>query len=329
MKSRRHIIVSLLGLLFPILQGCIHDHPFGKDVPVVNPENVSSGLEISFNLTWDHHLHQTDFTRALSQNSHRFVIETLKNGDCFSRNEVFLSDSEFSSGSLIHKFSSSFNRESYQLAVWYEKLDPENDNNSFFNSEDLGNVTLLSETTTHGDTLECGYASEILDLRDASSLNTSENIKEVKLNHAGAKFRIVTTDIQEFIAQYRSYLLQGDRFFVNLRFSEKRHSFNLYDNKSIKENTESVRRGPLVLPFADYTELKIADGFVFTDSEEEIDMILSITNTTGQTISQTNLFTFPVKRGIITTVRGNFLSHPIDGSFTVNPVWDGEIEIEI
>lgn len=331
MKVQAFIKTVSLIATFALTQSCIHDHPFGEGE---NPSRLNPELEIAFDLHWSQILHQVDLemagTKAGEEKRHKFIIETSKNGSVYSRDDVYLSDEEFSMGILHHRFSKAFTSENYDLAVWYEKTIPGIEN-PFFDTQSLGEVKLLTTTTTHLDSIQCGHASESLDLRTYSNSRASEEIvKQVELAHSGAKFQIVATDIKDFIEENRAYLLQGDKFFVNLLISEDRHSsLNLYNNRVITNIGKLERKGPLWLPFADYTELKIADGFIFTDSEETVTMILTITNSTGMTVSQTEPFSFPVKRGVITTVRGDFLSFPINGFLTVDPVWDGEIELEI
>lgn len=333
MKRRIVIKSFILAAVALISQSCIHDHPIGDGE---NPSRVNAELEIAFDLSWGQILHQVDFevadteTKAGEEKRHKFIIETSRNGSVYSKEEVYLSDEEFNMGFMHHQFSKAFSTENYDLVVWYERTVPEN-NISFFNTENLDNVTLLTSSVSHLDSIQCAHASETLDLSTYSNSRSSEEIvKQVELEHSGAKFQIVTTDINEFIEENRAYLLQGDSFFVNLSFSEDRHSsINLYNNRPISKGETLERKGELWLPFAEYTELKIADGFIFTESEEMVTMTLTITNTTGMTVSQTQPFSFPVKRGTITTIRGNFLSFPINGFLGVDPVWDGEIEIEI
>ena len=83
------------------------------------------------------------------------------------------------------------------------------------------------------------------------------------------------------------------------------------------------------LPFAEYDELKIAEGFLFCDNDSETSIQLSVLNSALVTVSRTEYFTFPIKRGYITTVRGDFLTHSLNGIFTVDHIWGGEIIIEI
>lgn len=200
MKGNWLIKSFILIVAFLVFPSCIHDHPKGEGE---NPSRVNAELEIAFDLRWNQILHQVDFdiadTKAGEENRHKFIIETAQNGSVYSREEVYLSDEEFNMGMMRHQFSKAFSAENYDLAVWYERLIPENET-PFFDTESLENVTLLTSSVSHLDSIQCAHASETLDLRDYSASRAGDEIvKTVELAHSGAKFQIVATDINEFI----------------------------------------------------------------------------------------------------------------------------------
>ncbi|MCH5233025.1 MAG: hypothetical protein J1E78_05230 [Muribaculaceae bacterium] len=327
MRFRLTIVFALfVWMLFT--QSCIHDHPTGE---TVNPENIDAELEVTFDLRWSQALHIVDFgTKAGERgNLHKFILEAWRDGVTYCRDVVTLSDDEFAMGVMRHTFSKPLAATNYRIGVWYEKTGDEV-TSPYFQTDDLSHIKLLTNSTTHGDSIQCGFGLKDVDFSKMSQNSSRDSeVMTIELEHPGARFHIVATDIRQFIDDNRSYLLQGDSFFVNLSLSQNRHNgFNIYSS-SVKLGEGQIERSSgLWLPFADYDELKIADGFLFTDPEEDVTLTLSITNTTGMVISRTEPFSFPVKRGVITTVRGDFLSFPINGSLTVNPVWDGEIELE-
>lgn len=336
MKGRRaYRILLAMTLLSILLQGCIHEYPHpvkgnssdkGED-----PTAINTFIEVSYDLVWENILHNVSINTksgARDERPHRFVIEVLKESEVVCHDIAYLSPDEFSLGILRHKLSVPLKASVYQIAVWYDLKDSEG--NHAFDIEELREVSMLNLSTTDGEAFQCAYASDYLDLREYSDASEEIEIKkELELDHPGARFEIVTTDIQKFIATYKASLNQGDSFTAHLHFTDSTPvRFNLHTEDFDYGHLLNLS-GRMRLPFADYDELKIAEGFVFCKIESEVTLQLEVKNSSLLPVCKSEYFTFPVKRGHITTARGEFLSSPVDGLFSINTIWDGEIVIEI
>lgn len=336
MRRRDLIFTFCLSLFVFLLQGCIHDYPKplkGSGGKGNDPTVISAAIEVSYDLSWEniiHHVEVSTGTKARNDKPHRFVIEVIQDGEVICQDIEYLSSGEFSLGRLSHKIKSNLKPEKYQVAVWYDLQDEAGE--FPFTMETLHDVRLANYSTSDALALQCAFASDFLDLSDIEYGDQEITVtKELELSHPGARFEIITTDIQQFITNHHEAMLQGDYYTVYLSFtSATAVGFNLHSNTlhyGIKEPLELS--GLMRLPFADYEELKIAEGFLFCNDEQDVDLKLSIKNSALVTISETDYFSFPIKPGYITTIYGDFLSNPIQGAFSINNIWDGEIVIEI
>lgn len=328
-------IFCFLICIASLLQSCIHEYPVATKSPFPgegdDPTSVNALIEVSFSLSWEKLLHTVDFfTKADGREDHsnRFVIEVIKDGSIVCHDVAYLSDDEYSLGKLTHKLSVPLGAKDYKIGVWHDRQDENGDYP--YETEDLSYVTLNRFSTTEPEAMQCAFATEQLDLSDYDVKEETIVTKYIELDHPGARFEIVATDVQRFISEQKEALLQGDSFSTQLFFSNgTASSFNIHSGRLIYGPDNVVLSGRMRLPFDDYEELVIAEGFLFCNDEDEVTVKMNIRNSALVTVSSTDTFTFPVKRGHITVVSGEFLTHPIDGVFSVNHLWDGEIVFEI
>lgn len=313
----------LLCSVVTMIQSCIHDYPYGEGE---NPNKTEAALDISFSLRWDRMLHHIDFeSRARNDRIYRFIIEARKNDEIFCRDVIWLSDAEFLNGNYHHRFSRKLNQAIYQIAVWFDYT-PDGVS-SGFKVDDLTHVSVNTEASVDAEFFQCGYASDYLDLRNKVN---SMIIHEIELKHATSRFEIVATDIQQFITNQKAALNQGDSFRYQLIPADTNPLFfNIFEENIESEGDNNIYSGDIAIPFGLYPELKIAEGISFCNQEDNITFTLVVYNSARMIVTKTEPFTIPVKRGYITVVRGDFLTTPIDGSLSINHIWDGEIFIEV
>lgn len=335
MKKWLHkIILCSLVLSALMMQSCFYEYPSASKgyAPGIgeDPTTVDAFLEVAFEIDWGEMIHVVDFnqdSRAATLRRHRIVIEVLDKNDKVCHDVEYLSDEEFAHGILRHRLSVPLAARNYDIAVWYDRQD-DNGIHSF-SADNLSRVKLTNTSTTDADLMRCAYASHNLDLRDYNVEEETSVASHIELDHPGARFEIIATDIQQFITDQKEALLQDDSFTAHLSFRSMISSFNIYSGEVIWEDENFNISGRMRLPFAEYDELKIAEGFVFCGNQDEVSVTLSVKNSALVTVTQTDVFSFPVKRGYVTKVTGDFLTNSIDGLFSIDNVWDGIIEIEI
>lgn len=327
MKSR---LSTVLFIIFPailFLQACIHEYPYGTGE---NPTFIETQLDITFNLKWQRLLHLLEVETRDNRVDylHKFTIEISRDGRVYSRDIEYLSDDEFSLGKMTYSKSLPVATEPYEVAVWYENLKPDNPGNFYI--EDFTKLKVSENFTLAEQPPACGFANKTLNLNVNNPARGNNLVEELELQFPGARFELIATDVNQFISDQKASLNQGDTFSLNLMVhNNSSYSFNLYTGKVEFLNDNISLKDNLFFPFAEYEELTIAQGFLFCDSEDEITMKLAVFNSARILVTQTENFTFPVKRGFITTIRGDFLTHYLDGSLSIDHIWEGEIVCEI
>lgn len=327
MNCRDFYLIGWLISLVVLFGSCIHEYPIGYGE---DPTKVMAGIELEFDLSWENMNYTPDFSssRAKTQNPHKFIFEIIQNGRIIATEKRELSSEDFAKGYLNHKISSSLKANEYQLAVWYEFSEKEE--NEFFEHQNLNNIFLISQSLSDHPKLQCGYANDLLDLRGFSGYKGEPIVKKLKLGHPGARFEIIATDIQEFISEQKAALNQGDIFTMNIVFGEKTPSgFNVFEASPVIKDESIEYSGELFFPFAEYDELKLAEAYLFCREADYITAKIITYNSARKIVSQTPYFSFPLKRGYITQIKGEFLSFPLNGSLTIDHIWEGEILFEI
>ena len=288
------IILSMTALS---LQGCIHEYPVyipgkGPDKGE-DPTIAEAYIEVECLLSWENMMHRVDFdTRAREETGQRLIFEISKNGESVVKDIEYLLDTDFSSGIFRHRISLPLEKDVYSVAVWYDIADKEG--NRLFSANSLNEVFLADLSTSKGEFYQCAHASDILDLRDEKVIPDEPVVKNLKLEYPGARFEIVATDINEFIAQKKEALNQGDSFKTHIKIAAGGFSnFNVFSGKLYSGEAGFEFSGKMRLPFDEYDELKIAEGFIFCYPEDEVSMQLSIENSANTTVSHTEFFNFP------------------------------------
>lgn len=324
----RHIPIMLLWLLFA---GCIHEYPRivpgPAPAPGETPEKVEAFIEVNCRLSWQEMFHTLNFsTRGRSERPHRLIVEVSRDGETVCNDVEDLTEEEFAEGTWHHRLSISLEPKVYTIAVWYDREDADGEHP--FVADNLGKVTITSFTTYNPEPVQCGYASDTLDLTEyIGSQETTTILKQLSLSPAGAMVRLVASDVNEFISQNKEALNQGDTFTSRISFSSGAYdSFDSYSGRQRSTGQEMEMSGWMRLPFDEYNSLKIAEGFFFCADEGEATARFSVTNQALMTVSATQQFSFPVKRGYVTEITGDFLTHTVDGVFSINHIWAGEME---
>ena len=334
MKPRKPGYIVWILLSAYLFSACIHEYPHptqgsgpgvGKD-----PTKVNAFIEVNYNLNWENLIYPVDFgSRADRESTHRFIIEVSQNRNPVCRDVVYLSDNEFRHARVNHRLSTALQPEDYEIVVWYDRQD--SDGKYSFDVSSLFNIVLDNFSSIDADAMQCAFASDFLTLKEyKESEHPVSVVKELNMSIPGCRFEIIATDVQAFITEQKEALNQGDKFSVNLSFTNNAMTvFNSYSGTGIISEKPLEISGRMRLPFADYDELKIAEGFFFCEEESVVSAVLKVKNSALVSVSQTNQFEFRVKKGYLTIIRGDFLTHPVDGIFKIDTIWEDEIIFEI
>ena len=311
-----------------MLVGCIHEFPIRglSPRPGNDPTVVNTIVEIHFELPYQYIDKEISFSsRARTDNPHRFIIEVSHEGKIDCRDIVYISDREFSSGLLKHTLSTPLRPDKYYITAWYDLQDDEGEH--AFDAENFSDIKLVNTSSTDSEIMRCLYGRDFLDIRESLSEDgTNRAIKILEMKSPGARFEIIATDVVRFITLNKDALNQRDKFTTHLLLTGGGTlDFNSYNETPVFSAQSPEFTGRMRLPFDEYDELTIAEGFIFCLDEDEASMILTVKNSALINVSRTEPFYFPVKRGYLTRIRGEFLTNAIDGVFDIDHIWEGEI----
>ena len=327
---RKTLLTSAFGLfiLFAFtLQSCIKEYPVGGKGN--DPDAVAAVIEVNCGLSWISIPHYIDFeTKAAQEFPHHFIVEVSLNSQKICRDEFYLSNQQFSSGQITHQLSVPLSAKVYDIAVWYDTDDSRSA--QYYDSHTLEDVRIINTSTSSADEMICAFASGTLDCRNPESISGHKIVTEsFELKIPGARFELIATDVNQFISDNKAALDLGETYYCEVNFGNGTYSsFNVYKDMPLTLDGEFFLSGRMRLPYDKYDSLKIAEGFFFCKDGYEANLRLTVRNSASVAVSETGIFTLPAKRGAIISIYGDFLTHPLDGYFSIDNMWEGEISYE-
>lgn len=318
--------ILILGLLIN-LTGCIHEYPVDGGA---DPSKIEAAVELTIDLKWGENETEALFgSRGRNDSGARMVIEISRAGELIGRDSFGVSESEIAEGEVYHKLSFNLHALNYDMAVWCEVTEPGSED-FYFNSSDLSFINFSGNELLQDGRRECGFVSENLDLRAYKGKWGVKVVKEAKLNHPGAKFKLVTTDMRRFVEEELDGIEKGETYTLTINYGvDTAHGFNAYTGEAVREYELRKTTGELIPTHTIFNEIEIANGYLFCGEEENITMSVSVHNSARVLVVKSPEFRFPVKRGMVSIVKGEFLSEKFTNNIKVDNVWEGEIIIDL
>lgn len=320
-------ISLVLGSLF--MGSCIHEYPSGS---AYDPSGIETAIELDLDLQWSEKEITPEFSPTKARNDEliKVIAEVSSQGDIVGRDEFFVNSDEYAQGYVRHRLSFGLHALNYDLAVWCEyNLDEDIDPDIVFDSSSMNNIKIKSENVNSIKT-QCGYAASSLDLRSYKGETEVRVIKQLNVEHSGARFRLITTDIRSFVEEELWAIENGETYTLTVNFdSSTPDAFDAYTGNAIRNYDTFSMTGALIPSYDYYGEKTIAEGFVFCDEEDEITMQVTVHNSARMIVVRSSQFSFKVKRGMTSIVYGDFLSEIFVNTIRVNNIWDGEDFIDL
>ncbi len=328
-------LACLLVLTTLMHVGCTHTYPSSSEEPV-NPTNISADLVFQFSEKWEYIesavMPESELTTPPSRSEtwpRRLWVELKSNS---GRAETLLrkiGPDELTEGS--YRLNVSLRPERYTVTAWSDYLDPET-------SEPLGyNITqpnLIRELRAHGDETEsrmCLCANDVLDLSALAGKWDQTTVHSILLEIPVARFRLIADDYSDFLDHTEEARKQGEKYYVELIYdSEIPGGFSIYDSQAMDPVSGCSFSYQLPIITMPGVPVPCASDWLFTPVERYTHTVtLNVYNSAKIMVSQTKGISFPVERGKLTTVTGNFLTGFITGGIQVDNLWSDEISIKI
>ena len=216
---------------------------------------------------------------------------------------------------------------SYDLRIWADR------DGGYYNADDLGKVTVLTDSYTAGeetDQKDAYYAAAALDVTgDAQD-------KPVALIRPFAKYRLIATDVEGYLNLIANGKKLPDIENLQVRVTYEGFfpmAFNVGTGKPNDALNTGIHYTSMPAVAEGYDEAKniqLGADFVLTADDESFTTVTlqMIDIATGEAVTTVEHVKIPYKRGCLTTVTGNFLTvGKTPGGVQVDTEWGENIVI--
>lgn len=211
--KQKYAIGFITFMLATVLAACVHDYPAmtpdGEEG--IDPTLVEVSTEVTLDLellpleiitnkahrgiTKARAGEQTDYRR-------RFIIEAWRDGKPAARQVTVMDNAdEAGNGKITLPVHLKLYAVEYTLAVWTDYVVAGTTTDLYYNTENLQQVTCTTPYTGSTGYRDCLYGSTTLDLRPYRDEWNVRVQAKVDMVRPLAKYRIIATDVQEFLAK--------------------------------------------------------------------------------------------------------------------------------
>ena len=206
----------------------------------------------------------------------------------------------------------------YTFVAWADKVDSAADVDKFYNTEDLKNVTLITNTW---EAMNEG--------RDAfTATHTESNFTSVsnitlELKRPLAKLRVVTTDM-EALRYWETEPTTATVSYATPHYT----GFNAYEGKAIDRSNDNVEHQNYTIHTYTNEDGKnvktlFTDYFFAAEGQETIQFNIAVSDQNSRLIREVAFNTeIPVKRNNLTTIQGNILTDGDKINVVIMPEFD-------
>lgn len=342
--KQKYYIGFIAFVLTIVLAGCIHDFPVttpdGEEG--IDPTLVEVNTEVTLDLelvpleiiTQKNARPETTKSRVGEQTDYRrrFIIEAWHEGKPESRQVTVADDAEEDSdGKITLPIHLKLHALDYTLVVWTDYVAAGTDTDLYYDTKDLQYVACTAPYTGSTPYRDCLYGTAALDLRQyRDEWNAKVQVK-VDMVRPLAKYELIATDVAEFLGRTAQQRAQGESYTVTFSYSFYIPAvFDVLAGKPCESWPEISFTLPLALPEEGETFHTVGTDFIFANGgEASVLLTMEIRDSRGNRMSRVSGIDVPYRRGLLTTLKGAFLTSEMKGGVEIDTEWDGEVEIDM
>ena len=333
MKNIIRLSVSLLALLLS-LSSCVHQWP----------ESVPTSVTLKF--VFDRSMNPFDTlefdTKAAQAEklSARYVVEAFRmkaDGtyyrDAAARQVYTKDDIENLDHEVVFTVPDEGN---YTVKAWVDFVDRGSTDHKYYNTDKF------SEITIHKHEGNCEYREAYIGTIEVEVIRYGSQVPLVEgtleMSRPVARYEFLSADLDEFIEKETRLLNTGvdekdakkldlNDYTVRVYYTGFMPSaFNMHSNRPNDSKT-GVYYDSKIQPVDD-KHAKLGFDFVLANPDDaSVVAAVVIFDKNGVELAGTTDIHIPLKRGMLTTVKGNFLMKESSGGVSINPDFDGEFNI--
>lgn len=329
MKKKRINIVTCCFALLPLC-GCIHEN--------INAEGIDPTLtNVTVDMALD--LELLPFTRSGNAPAvpegydRRFTIDVYHEGKVITeKRQVITHVKKEEDGTFIIPVTFRLHALNYTLATWVDYIKENNgDTISCFNTENLSNVWLTSPYCNNNALREAFCGKMELNLTPYRDKWDTQIKQTMNLKRPQAQFRIVATDVHEFLARMTAKNKHTGDYQVELSYDYFfPTAFNVIGDILCAAHSGVGFTAPCNIVPDEDGNCQITTDYVFAGADRSfITATIEITDAEGSVVSRVNGLEVPFRQGQLTTVTGKFLTTLAKPGIGIDTNYDGEFNITI
>lgn len=242
----------------------------------------------------------------------------------------------------------------YDIRVWCDYVDAGSSADKYYDTRNFAEITLLNRNRHEGsndyrDAFRGTVRGEVVNTKfyRGDIAASFKNEATVEMRRPMGKYRFISTDVELFL----------DRLAMELKEAGKPESSIGIDEPSIEELKERIDIGELKVIFhynhfmpcsyniftdkpadswtgvsytspmyrLDKSEMLLGYDYIFVNgTETTLNISLDIYTKENELISRSHPVNVPIRRSMLTDVRGEFLTSKASGGVAINPGFDGD-----
>lgn len=251
-------------------------------------------------------------------------------------------------GDLNAEFRLSIDEGTYLFRAWTDFVAKGTDSDLYYNTDNFRQITLQGEHSGNNDFRDAFLGSAELTVRRLGGKDPVPS-GTVEMERPLAKFEFVTTDLQSFITKAINEMktkageevsgtqdkeigpedIDLDKYRVVFYYSGYMpYMFNIFDNKPCDSKTGVLFESKI--RSINEHEARLGFDYVFVNGKESSVMVtVGLFDEEGTQLSMSRQIEVPIKRSMLTTIKGGFLMQNTGGGVAIDPGFEDEFNVWI
>lgn len=319
-------IVMALGLL-----ACDSINEFPGDDPI-DPTIVDVNLAFAFNMEMLPFAGAEGLNRSEgTTHDARYIVDIYQEGvdTVIARQVQTLTGLVRETTSVNVRFS--LHAAKYKAVAWVDYVEPGREVDKFYSTADLSLVKIVEPYVGDNDYKDAFSGTADIDLTGyRDDWNVSVDVP-LTLERPFARIEVISTDLDKYLDKIEEENARSTSRQFSVEFCYACYfpcGYNVLTGKPNDSRTDLSFR--CVGRAVSDSEICLGCDYVFVNGTESgviADMI--IYNEEGTRVNEVRGVSIPVKRGKLTTIKGEFLTRGYHSGVGIDPDYEGEITVEI
>ena len=316
-----------------LLPGCVlHEEPYLTEDGELGIDPTDIALLVKINL--DINLPGTrENVSPESGHVHRFIVEAVDAADRSVVRRCVLYDYDISATTFSQQVSMRLHARKYNIVIWSDYVsDIDIQSDLFYDTKDLYPVKYKGAYTACNNAKDAFTGNAEIDLRQYSDTKGTSVDVAIDMFRPIGRYQLIATDVQSFQRRLANGGVQPAQLKMRLRYVDFiALGYNCIDGIR-KELTAEIEYCTPLPDLSDFQghELELGFDYCLCAATETIPTaaFVEILNQADEVLARDYII-IPVQQGMNAIIRGRFLTAAIDGGMTIDPSFDGEINIDL